>query len=251
MIKQQIKWPGKQQTMSNIPLLIGSEHPCSYQPEKQARLLYIDPEFPPINNLYPHLITHGFRRSGKLLYRPHCNLCHDCVPLRVSIDSFKPSKSQRRVLRINAKTKTRLTPATFNEQHFKIFTHYQNNRHSGGDMVHLSENDYLNFLTGPWCETFFMEILVDNFIVGVCVIDQLSQALSAVYTFYNPDYSDLSLGHFAILQLIHYASLQSLPWAYLGFWIEPCQNMAYKKNYRPAEIFLKGQWSLFEKDKKP
>ncbi|MBT4599866.1 MAG: arginyltransferase [Methylococcales bacterium] len=234
--------------MIDIPLIMDREHPCSYQVKKQARLLYVHPEFPPINNLYTHLISQGFRRSGQQLYRPHCDNCQDCIPLRVPVNLFKPSKSQRRILKINTNTTTRLTPATFNEHHFEIFTHYQNNRHSGGEMSQLSRDDYLNFLTGPWCDTLFMEILINDSIVGVTVIDQLDQALSAVYTFYHPDYSHLSLGHFAILKMIHHASLKNQKWVYLGFWIEPCQNMAYKINYRPTEAFIKDQWSLYEKN---
>ena len=233
--------------MTNIPVIDSAEHPCNYQHEKQARLLYVHPELPPINNLYTHLITMGFRRSGKQLYRPHCNSCQDCISLRVPVNSFKSSKSQKRIINKNTQTTTRLIPAAFNEQHFKIYVRYQNNRHPDGEMSQLSKDDYLNFLTGPWCNTLFMEIRIKRTLVGIAVIDQIDSALSAVYTFYDPDFQHFSLGHFAILKMIHYASLKNLTWVYLGYWIEPCKNMAYKANYRPIEAFINGQWQLYKK----
>jgi len=113
-------------------------------------------------------------------------------------------------------------------------------------MVESSPQDYLHFLSSPWSDTKFYEIRLQENLLGVSVVDHLEDALSAVYTFFDPDFVQRSLGKFAMLWQIKQARNLGLSWMYLGYWIESCHKMAYKNQYKPTLGFINGEWKSME-----
>ena len=223
--------------MNRVQLYLSHPHTCSYLPEKQAKTVFLDPQAELSNGLYGQLIDLGFRRSSTMLYRPECDLCHQCLPTRVPVDLFQPRRSQRRIREKWRSVETRVRNADFNTEHFALYTRYINARHPDGGMSDSSEQQYLNFLTAPWSDTLFVEFRLEGRLLAVAVTDRLAQGLSAVYTFFDPDCEKLSPGVFAILWQIAETQRLGLRWFYLGFLVPGCRKMAYKAEYRPLQIF--------------
>lgn len=109
-------------------------------------------------------------------------------------------------------------------------------------MDNPSPQNYIDFLTSSWSDTVFYEVRLDSQLLAIAVIDRLPTALSAVYTFFDPDYQERSLGRFSILYTIREATRLGLPWVYLGYWINECEKMRYKDEYQPLEYFRNGKW---------
>jgi arginine-tRNA-protein transferase len=236
--------------MRKIPLYLGHEHDCGYLPGQQARTAYVGPETRMNGALYSALAQQGFRRSGDLVYRPYCSNCSACVPVRIPVARFIPNRSQTRVSRRNADLTVIPKPAAFEEAHYRLFSRYLEARHAEGGMASSNRDEYIEFLSAGWAQTSFVEFRLDDALLAVAVVDHLPDALSAVYTFYDPDCGDRSLGVCAVLWQIREARRSGLSWLYLGFWIEGCRKMAYKDHYRPLEAFIAGQWRAFEKGEK-
>ena len=228
--------------MISIPLYISAEHPCSYFDSRQAETAFVDPDLQLSTELYSHLIAQGFRRSGDEVYRPYCSSCSECVSTRIAVAEFKASRQQRRCIQKNKYTQVSLKPAEFNDEHYALFIRYQQQKHTGGSMADSSPDDYINFLSSSWCDSIFAEFRIDNRLAAVAVIDTLSNGLSAVYTFFEPDFADYSLGVYAVLWQIEHAQNTLLDYVYLGYWIESCPKMSYKTRYRPIEGFINQQW---------
>lgn len=233
--------------MISIPLFLSQEHPCSYLGGLDAQAIFVHPSFQPSTNIYSRLIEQGFRRSGEQIYRPHCAQCAACRPVRIPVKTFKPSRNQRRCEHKNLSTKASIKPAVFNQQHYEMYLRYQQQRHRCSNMADSSPEDYMNFLTCEWSDTLFVEFSIENKLAAVAIVDRLDNALSAVYTFFDPEFSIFSPGVFSLLWQIKQAQLWKLDYLYLGFWIEECRKMSYKTQYRPIQGYSDGQWKLMEK----
>lgn len=217
-------------------------HECSYLPEQQAVTLFADPDVNMTPALYSQLALHGFRRSGDYVYRPHCPACHACKPVRLPVNDFTPNRSQRRNWHQNADLTVAVTPAEFHQEQFDLYQRYIHNRHTGGGMDVNDPEQYMHFLTSPWCETEFIEFRAEEKLLAVAVADVLDTGLSAVYTFFDPKYQKRGLGTYALLWEIEAVRQRGLNWLYLGYWIAESPKMAYKANYRPLEVFGTGHW---------
>jgi leucyl-tRNA---protein transferase len=233
-----------------------SEHPCGYWPERQARDLVFDPGDPRLAQIYPTALSWGFRRSGNLIYRPHCRACRACVAARIPVADFRPDRSQRRCLARNADLEIRVLPAERNDEHFALYRRYLSARHPGGGMDGHGASEFDQFLLSTWGQGRFLEFRThqphgQGELLAVAVTDVVSDALSAVYTFYNPDMADRSLGTFAILQQIAWARRDGKDHLYLGYWIDGHSKMAYKRRYRPLEMFDGYGWSRVTGDEAP
>lgn len=234
--------------LSRPGLYLSIPHPCSYLPDRTASTLFVDPDYPVPAPLYTDLNRRGFRRSGNLIYRPHCADCAACIAVRIPVADFIPSRGQKRTWKKNQDLTVRIRPAEFDEEHFKLFLRYQSVRHTGGGMDSPDRERYVRFLVGGSVETRFCEIRLQEQLLGVAVIDLLSDGISAMYTFYDPDRADRGLGVFSVLWQVEYARSLGLPWVYLGYWIKQSPKMAYKVNYRPLEAYSDGTWSRLEAD---
>lgn len=233
--------------ISSIKFYSTHEHPCSYLKNRAATTVFVDPTLELDSQTYSELSDFGFRRSGGHIYRPHCQNCKACIPVRIPTASFTPSRSQRRCLKRNADLYTRETPSITSDEHYQLYQRYIEQRHSDGDMFPPSREQYEEFLSAQWGVTRYLELRLgsDDTLIALAVCDRLRQGLSAIYTFFDPEQDHRSLGVLAILIQIQQAQSLGLPYVYLGYWIHQCQKMNYKTQYRPVEMFIENQWRLF------
>jgi arginyl-tRNA--protein-N-Asp/Glu arginylyltransferase len=228
--------------LNHLQFYLTSPYACSYLPDRQARSMVAAPAHMIDTAIYSELVKFGFRRSGLFTYRPHCEQCHACTPIRVLVDQFLPSRTQRRTLKRNAGLEVAFKDLEFNSEHFALYRRYQAARHSGGGMDHDSRDQFAHFLLQSNVTTKLVEFRAGGILRMVSVIDYLADGLSSVYTFYEPDMPAAGFGTFNVLWQIEQTKLLALPYLYLGYWIEQCGKMAYKVNFGPAEGLLQGQW---------
>lgn len=228
--------------LHRLRFLITPQHPCSYLPEQQSVTLFVDPECRLDRTAYTVLSQLGFRRSGEHAYRPQCPQCTACVPVRVLVDYFNPSRSQRRIAKRNADIQVTWHMAHYNDEHFELYQRYMKARHAGSSMDDDNPLHYQRLLRASWGETRLMEMRRGGQLLGVAITDTLDDAQSAVYTYFEPQLAQRSLGSFAILQQIEACRDAGLAYLYLGYWIQKCENMAYKDRFRPFETFDVHGW---------
>ena len=234
--------------LEDLRIFHTAEHPCGSWPERVARYLVLDPRDPRLPEIYPLALGWGFRRSGDLLYRPHCHGCRACVAVRIAIDAFTPDRSQRRCLARNADVEMRVLPAERNDEQLALYQRYLRARHPGGGMDCHGKAEFDQFLVGRWARGRFLELREhrphgSGRLLAVAVTDVTDQALSAVYTFYDPDARARSLGTLAILRQIEWARREGRSHLYLGYWIDGHDKMDYKRRFQPLEAFDGRAWA--------
>lgn len=219
-----------------------SPYTCSYLPEETARSQVATPTHLITAEVYSELVRAGFRRSGVFTYRPHCGSCSKCVPVRLPVDRFAPTRSQRRAWRNHQDLTVRELPLDFHPEHYALYLRYQNARHAGGGMDQDSHEQYAHFLLQSRVDTRLITFSDEDGLCMVSIVDVLDDGLSSVYTFFDPDVSNASYGSFNILWQIAQCRALGLPHLYLGYWIRESQKMAYKTRFRPIEGLIDGQW---------
>ena len=226
----------------HLPLYLSAGSPCGYLESRQSRNLFVDPDVAMNTVLYGQLLRRGFRRSGRLVYRPHCDHCRQCLSVRVPVQGFELKRRFRRVIEANRDLSVTPRPAAFMSEHYDLYRRYTAARHAEGSMQDSSPAEYADFLMADWCDTHFVEIRREQQLLAVAVTDQLEDGLSAVYTFFAPEEAARSLGTFAILTQIQLARQWDLPHLYLGYWVRDCRKMSYKADFRPLQLFSEGEW---------
>ena len=243
--------------LSTLQFYLTQSYPCSYLADRQARSLVATPGFLISAPVYSELVLHGFRRSGNHTYRPHCDLCKACIPLRINAKQFAPSRSQRRAWARHANLEATLHPPLDNAEHYELYTRYQRLRHPDGCMDNEDRESYQDFLLQSHVDTLLVEFREPfdhaqdrkGILRMVSVIDLLGDGLSSVYTFYDPDLPRASLGVYGVLWQIELCRKLDLDFVYLGYWIEQSSKMNYKTDYQPAQGLIDGVWRALGKEK--
>lgn len=235
--------------LEEVGFCVTPSHECSYLDDKEAITLFVDPNYPVVMKQYSQLAQLGFRRSGSNIYRPHCDNCGMCIPVRMPVAEFKPNRSQRRNKSLNNDISVSVIDAVYNAEHYALYRKYMQGRHAGGGMDKDEPESYETLISAKWCTSKLLEFRLDKTLMMVAVVDCFDDGISAVYTFFDPDFSNRGLGVFGILSEIEYAHSLNLDWLYLGYWNPKTNKMSYKSNYQPLEFFDGQQWQWLEKSK--
>lgn len=235
--------------LQKLQFYVTTPYKCGYLPQNLAQSLIASPQNLVTAHVYSGLIQQGFRRSGKFAYRPHCEHCRACVSVRIVLDAFIPSRSQKRALNRHLSLNVSILPVAFHQHHYHLYSAYQATRHQEACDQTNDEQEgaeqYRQFLCQSNVESLMIEFSdTQQQVVMVSVVDIVQDGVSAVYTFYDPHNPNASYGTYSILWLCAWAQSLSLPYLYLGYWIAESPKMAYKQRFKPQEMLVDGQWML-------
>ena len=229
-----------------LQFYLTSAYSCSYLQGRMARSQVATPSHLITAEVYSELIQLGFRRSGAYVYRPLCDRCRACVPVRLLVDEFEPNRTQRRATKKHGRLTYHMLPLRYEQDHFELYRRYQRQRHPGGGMDQDDQLQYRQFLLESGVSTNLVEFRENDILRMVSLVDVVDNGLSAVYTFYDPEIEKTSFGTYNVLWQIERCRALGLPYLYLGYWIANSQKMAYKVLFRPMEGLVDGQWRRLE-----
>lgn len=219
-------------------------HDCSYLADRQSRSLYVDPRLELNSEQLTLLSLNGFRRSGRLVYRPDCPGCSACIPVRLRAADLVLSRNQQRVLKRNRDLTLEVASPGLSEEVYSLYERYITGRHGDGDMYPPGEKQFEDFLASDFGTTRYLLARHKGRLIGCMVFDVLDDGLSAVYCFYDPDEQSRSIGTLMILRLTQLCAGLHLPFNYLGYFVWGSRKMEYKRQFFPLEQLSDGRWQL-------
>jgi arginyl-tRNA--protein-N-Asp/Glu arginylyltransferase len=237
---------------------ITTSQPCPYLPGRQERKLFTHLSQGRPDALIDNLLKGGFRRSQNVAYTPYCDGCTACVPVRIIVDEFKQGSTFKRATRKNTDLNIRrIEPVPTSEQ-YSLFRSYIDQRHGDGGMADMTVLDYAMMIEDSVVNTFLTEyrlpkvemaaefelqhIQEERPLAAVTLCDRLSDGISMVYSFFDPDLTTRSLGTYMILEHVEFARKLGLPYVYLGYWIKGSSKMDYKTRFTPQEFLTSDGW---------
>lgn len=232
---------------------VTAPQPCPYLDSRMERKLFTALQGDDAEQLNNSLTKQGFRRSQNVLYRPSCSECSACLSARIRVADFQPSKNQRRVTRRNSHIERRATSPWATEEQYALFRTYLDERHADGGMAEMDIFEFAAMIEETPIRTRIIEYSHQcedgsKDLLAVCLTDVLDDGLSMVYSFFEPDHANRSLGTHIILDHIEIAREAGLPYVYLGYWIPGSQKMDYKSKFSAIEIFRNGGWQDLDKN---
>lgn len=223
--------------------------PCPYLSGRRERKIfsYLSGEAASSTNAL--LTQRGFRRSQNLIYLPACESCNACVPVRIVVDGFDMSRSRRRTLSKNADIIRRIRAPRATGEQFSMLRGYLDERHGDGGMADMTVLDYASMVEETSVDTMIIEYRVrdedsgEERLIAAALTDRLTDGLSMVYSFFEPEESDRGLGRFMILDHVALARELGLHYVYLGYWVNGSDKMDYKKSFQPMEKLSATGWT--------
>lgn len=216
------------------------ESECSYLPQRDQTTHY--KVIHGCSTTYSQeLIECGFRRFGKMYFRPICTLCEECKSIKIDVENFKFSSSQRRVIRKAERIKSYIQKPSMSREHLELFEKYHLHMRDkkGWEHNHTSAQNYYNSFVDEYNE-FGYEVLYffENRLIGVDLIDILQDGVSSVYFYYDPDFANYSLGKLSLYNQILFAKRSHKKWIYLGYYVKECPSLSYKSEYKPYKTLV-------------
>ncbi len=227
--------------LQHIRIGLTNNHPCSYLPEQQERVAVALDERLHTEKNYQLLMANGFRRSGDTIYKPHCEQCNACQPIRVAIKYSTPSKSQKRLLKKAQDFRWEMKPQ-MDAEWFDLYSRYISQRHQNGTMYPPKRDEFARFAQTSWLTTQYLHVYDESSqLIIVGVTDVMDHCSSAFYTFFDPNHP-LSLGTLAVLYQIKYCQEHNQQWLYLGYQIDECPAMNYKTRFQHHQRLVNQRW---------
>jgi arginine-tRNA-protein transferase len=225
---------------------VTAPQPCPYLAGRMERKLFTALQGEYAVKLNDSLSKQGFRRSQNVLYRPSCAECSACLSARIRVADFRPTKSQKRALRRNARLRREATSPWATEDQYALFRAYLDSRHADGGMADMDIFEFAAMIEETPIRSRVVEYSdgtgLDRSLAAVCLTDVLDDGLSMVYSFYDPDLAKDSLGTYVILDHVEIAREAGLPYVYLGYWVPGSPKMGYKAKFPALEVYVGGVW---------
>lgn len=227
--------------------------PCPYLHGRTERKVfsYLRGENAPTTNAL--LTRRGFRRSQNIIYLPACEGCSACVPVRIVVDEFDVTRSRRRTLTKNADVVRKVTGPRATGEQFSVLRGYLDARHDQGGMAGMTVLDYASMVEETNVDTLMTEYRVrdadtgESKLIAAALTDRLTDGLSMVYSFFEVDEADRSLGRYMILDHVSLARELGLPYVYLGYWVQGSSKMEYKTQFQPLEKLTATGWTRMDR----
>ena len=221
--------------------LLTKATPCPYLKGRVEKRIATDLSHN--NEIYNELAINGFRRVENWMYRPICDNCSSCKSYRVEIEKFKLTKSLKRVNKNLNFLNYKIIQNSVTLEHYQLFKKYQLNRHSGGSMSEMDEDEFTSMVETSPIKTSLMEFRDKNKkLMGAVLLDVGDKDLSAVYSFFDPSLDKLGLGNYMIIQCILFGQQRNYKYLYLGYYIKEITSMSYKNRFKPGQILENNEW---------
>ena len=229
---------------------VTAPQPCPYLDDRMERKLFTALQGDQAQRLNDALSKQGFRRSQNVLYRPSCADCSACLSARIRVADFEPSRTQKKIMRRASDLRRNATSPWATEDQFALFRRYLDARHADGGMADMDVFEFAAMIEETPIKSRVIEYTrpADSGsgrrpLTAVCLTDVFDDGLSMVYSFYDPDLTDMSLGTYAILDHVEIAREAGLPYVYLGYWVPGSRKMGYKAGFSALEIYKHGTWT--------